>query len=124
MQIYVCRSGSAADTQAIASYVQYYLAQHQMELDAEVHVKTAATFAKQLCYSNKVLSVLPPGCMLHGIPCHAAVLAMPAFLCGARRVSMWLMPAAPSSTSKHSAWRRCIGPCTSNARRRRCKQGS
>ena len=53
-QIYVCRSGSAADTQAIASYLQYYLAQHQMELDDEIQVKTAAAFATKLVYSNKV----------------------------------------------------------------------
>ena len=53
-QIYVCRSGSAADTQAIASYLQYYLAQHQMELDDEIQVKTAAAFATRLVYSNKV----------------------------------------------------------------------
>lgn len=54
LQIYVCRSGSAADTQAIASYLQYYLAQHQMELDNEIQVKTAAAFATRLVYSNKV----------------------------------------------------------------------
>jgi 20S proteasome subunit beta 1 len=54
LQVFVCRSGSAADTQAISSYVQYYLHQHQMELDHEIHVKTAATFATKLVYSNKV----------------------------------------------------------------------
>jgi 20S proteasome subunit beta 1 len=27
--IYVCRSGSAADTQAISDYVRYYLASHR-----------------------------------------------------------------------------------------------
>ena len=50
----MCRSGSAADTQAITAYVQYYLHQHQMELNDEILVKTAASFATKLVYSNKV----------------------------------------------------------------------
>ena len=49
----MCRSGSAADTQAITAYVQYYLHQHQMELNDEILVKTAASFATKLVYSNK-----------------------------------------------------------------------
>ncbi|CAK0786935.1 hypothetical protein CVIRNUC_010149 [Coccomyxa viridis] len=51
--VFVCRSGSAADTQAITAYVQYYLHQHQMELNDEILVKTAASFATKLVYSNK-----------------------------------------------------------------------
>jgi len=53
MQVFVCRSGSAADTQAITAYVQYYLHQHQMELNDEILVKTAASFATKMVYSNK-----------------------------------------------------------------------
>ena len=53
VQVFVCRSGSAADTQAITAYVQYYLHQHQMELNDEILVKTAASFATKLVYSNK-----------------------------------------------------------------------
>ena len=53
LQVFVCRSGSAADTQAITAYVQYYLHQHQMELNDETLVKTAASFATKLVYSNK-----------------------------------------------------------------------
>ncbi|KAK9917576.1 hypothetical protein WJX75_005968 [Coccomyxa subellipsoidea] len=52
-RVYVCRSGSAADTQAISSYVQFYLHQHQMELNDEILVKTAASLATKLVYSNK-----------------------------------------------------------------------
>ncbi|CAL5229138.1 g12410 [Coccomyxa viridis] len=51
--VFVCRSGSAADTQAITAYVQYYLHQHQMELNNEILVKTAASFATKMVYSNK-----------------------------------------------------------------------
>ncbi len=53
LQVFVCRSGSAADTQAITAYVQYYLHQHQMELNNEILVKTAASFATKMVYSNK-----------------------------------------------------------------------
>lgn len=61
----MCRSGSAADTQAISSYVQFYLHQHQMELNDEILVKTAATLATKLVYSNKV------------IKCHTSLLFIP-----------------------------------------------
>lgn len=51
--VYVCRSGSAADTQNLSSYVQHFLAQHRLDLDQEVGVKTAAQLAKNLVYQNK-----------------------------------------------------------------------
>jgi len=50
----MCRSGSAADTQNLCSYVQYYLHQHCMDLDREADVKTAAKLAKLVAYNNKV----------------------------------------------------------------------
>ena len=54
-QIYVCRSGSAADTQNMTAYIQWFLHQHQMELtEPLVEVKTAARLAQQLVYQNKV----------------------------------------------------------------------
>ena len=53
-QVFVCRSGSAADTQAISSYVSLYIEQHQMELGRPVDVQTVANLAMQLVYSNKV----------------------------------------------------------------------
>ena len=53
-QVYVCRSGSAADTQNLAAYVQLYLHQHQMELGGgDVSVRTAARLAQQIVYGNK-----------------------------------------------------------------------
>ncbi|CAH1773988.1 unnamed protein product [Owenia fusiformis] len=51
--IYCCRSGSAADTQAIADIVSYHLNFHKMELGEEPLVKTAATTFKELCYSYR-----------------------------------------------------------------------
>lgn len=52
-RIYCCRSGSAADTQAISDYVRYYLKQHALELGREPLVGTAASLFRELCYQNK-----------------------------------------------------------------------
>eukprot|EP00124_Ichthyophonus_hoferi_P002026 Ihof_evm10s124 gene=Ihof_evmTU10s124 len=52
-QIYCCRSGSAADTQAIADYVQYYLSMHTVELNDDPAVVTAANLFHLLCYGNR-----------------------------------------------------------------------
>eukprot|EP01133_Synstelium_polycarpum_P017758 gene17758-21181_t len=52
-RIYCCRSGSAADTQAISDYVRYYLEMHTSELGEEPEVKTAASLFQMLCYNNK-----------------------------------------------------------------------
>eukprot|EP00026_Physarum_polycephalum_P014775 Phypoly_transcript_15328.p1 GENE.Phypoly_transcript_15328~~Phypoly_transcript_15328.p1 ORF type:complete len:221 (+),score=39.21 Phypoly_transcript_15328:85-747(+) len=52
-RIFCCRSGSAADTQAISDYVKYYLQMHTSELGEQPEVKTAATLFQMLCYNNK-----------------------------------------------------------------------
>eukprot|EP01101_Sappina_pedata_P005016 TRINITY_DN2231_c0_g1_i1.p2 TRINITY_DN2231_c0_g1~~TRINITY_DN2231_c0_g1_i1.p2 ORF type:complete len:235 (+),score=93.92 TRINITY_DN2231_c0_g1_i1:25-705(+) len=52
-KIYVCRSGSAADTQAISDYVKYYLEMHYSELGKDPRVLTAASIFQQICYNNK-----------------------------------------------------------------------
>jgi len=51
--VYCCRSGSAADTQAISDYVRYYLSMNEIELGSEPPVATAAALFRELCYSNK-----------------------------------------------------------------------
>mmetsp|Transcript_11376 Transcript_11376/g.35960 ORF Transcript_11376/g.35960 Transcript_11376/m.35960 type:complete len:229 (-) Transcript_11376:41-727(-) len=51
--IFICRSGSAADTQMITEYVRYFLHQHSMEVDGKMDVKTAANLVKQIAYNNK-----------------------------------------------------------------------
>ena len=48
----MCRSGSAADTQNISSYVAHYLRQHEMDV-GEPDVATAANIAMQIVYNNK-----------------------------------------------------------------------
>jgi len=52
-RIFCCRSGSAADTQAVADYVRYYLQIHTAELGEQPEVKTAAALFQMLCYNNK-----------------------------------------------------------------------
>eukprot|EP00126_Sphaerothecum_destruens_P006042 Sdes_comp19185_c0_seq3m9999 len=67
-RIYCCRSGSAADTQAIASYVQYYLNMHALVLVSflfcfHISVSMVSTRSSTLssllfCLQNR--SWLPP----------------------------------------------------------------
>eukprot|EP01137_Pigoraptor_chileana_P033515 Opistho-2@24504 len=52
-RIFCCRSGSAADTQAIADYVKYYLDMHMMEIGDQPEVQTAASVFRELCYGNR-----------------------------------------------------------------------
>jgi len=51
--IYCCRSGSAADTQAVSDIVKYYIDAHSIELGTQPLVKTAASLFQDLCYTNK-----------------------------------------------------------------------
>ena len=51
--IYCCRSGSAADTQAISDYVRRYVHELSLELNREVNVSVAASLFRELCYRNK-----------------------------------------------------------------------
>ena len=51
--IYCCRSGSTADTQAVADYVRHFMAQHAITLDAPPKVATAAHLFQSIVYNNK-----------------------------------------------------------------------
>mmetsp|Transcript_46585 Transcript_46585/g.93250 ORF Transcript_46585/g.93250 Transcript_46585/m.93250 type:complete len:220 (+) Transcript_46585:26-685(+) len=52
-KIFVCRSGSAADTQAVVDIIRLYLQMHSLEINKEPEVPTAANLLNQVCYSNK-----------------------------------------------------------------------
>ncbi|KAJ2082905.1 Proteasome subunit beta type-1 [Coemansia sp. RSA 988] len=52
-RIYCCRSGSAADTQAIADIVKYYLDLYTAQHDESPTVKIAASLFQEICYQNK-----------------------------------------------------------------------
>lgn len=51
--IWCCRSGSAADTQAVADIVQYQLGIYGIINDAQPTTQTAAALFQELCYANK-----------------------------------------------------------------------
>lgn len=52
-KIYCCRSGSAADTQAVADIVSYHLNFQKMDMGEEPKVKVAANIFRELCYNNR-----------------------------------------------------------------------
>merc|ERR550537_1682400 len=52
-RIFVCRCGSAADTQALTGFVVNYLGQHAVELGKLPTVNTAANLFKMIAYNNK-----------------------------------------------------------------------
>ena len=51
--VWMCRSGSAADTQAIASHIVHYLDQHVLDRGAPATVSAAANLVMQMAYANK-----------------------------------------------------------------------
>lgn len=51
--IWCCRSGSAADTQAVADIVQYYLNTYGINNAEPPTTQTAAAMFQELCYANK-----------------------------------------------------------------------
>ncbi|RVW88761.1 Proteasome subunit beta type-6 [Vitis vinifera] len=57
--VYLCRSGSAADSQILSDYVRYYLHQHthnvscSIQLGQPATVKVAANLVRLISYNNK-----------------------------------------------------------------------
>ena len=51
--IWCCRSGSAADTQAVADIVEYHLGMYGITNDEPPTTQTAAALFQELCYDNK-----------------------------------------------------------------------
>ncbi|CAA7407434.1 unnamed protein product [Spirodela intermedia] len=62
--VYVCRSGSAADTQVVSDYVRYFLHQHTIQLGQPSTVKVAANLIRMLSYQNK--NMLQAGLIVGG----------------------------------------------------------
>lgn len=52
-RILCCRSGSAADTQAVSDIVKYQLRLHESTCEQPPSVETAARLFQSLCYENK-----------------------------------------------------------------------
>jgi 20S proteasome subunit beta 1 len=51
--IWCCRSGSAADTQAVADIVRHYLGMYEMVNGTAPTTQVAASLFHELCYANK-----------------------------------------------------------------------
>lgn len=51
--IWCCRSGSAADTQAVADIVQYHLGLYDVTNEGGPTTQVAASLFQELCYANK-----------------------------------------------------------------------
>ncbi|EPX72429.1 20S proteasome component beta 1 Pre3 [Schizosaccharomyces octosporus yFS286] len=62
--IWCCRSGSAADTQAVADILKYYLSMYEVQYGITPTVHTAATLASEMCYTNK--NMLSAGLIIGG----------------------------------------------------------
>ncbi|GAB1741859.1 Proteasome subunit beta [Hortaea werneckii] len=62
--IWCCRSGSAADTQAVADIVQYHLNMYGVTNDEPPTTQTAAALFQELCYENK--NMLSAGIIIAG----------------------------------------------------------
>ncbi|KAL6585645.1 hypothetical protein OROMI_002289 [Orobanche minor] len=84
--VYVCRSGSAADSQIVSDYVCYYLHQHTIQLGQPSTVKVAANLVRLLSYGNK--DKLQTGMIvggwdkyeggkIYGIPLGGTILELP-----------------------------------------------
>ena len=51
--IYCCRSGSAADTQAVSDSVRRYAEEHELTKGGPPTVKAVSSLFRSICYSNK-----------------------------------------------------------------------
>ena len=89
--IWCCRSGSAADTQALTDYVRHFLAQLAVETSRLPEVKVAAHLMRRLCYQNKdnlmagvIVGGWDPVCggTVYNIPVGGACIPMPFALGG------------------------------------------
>lgn len=52
-KIFCCRSGSAADTEAVSDMVKHVIAQHTVNTGEQPEVPTVANIFKEICYRNK-----------------------------------------------------------------------
>ncbi|KAK6152136.1 hypothetical protein DH2020_014771 [Rehmannia glutinosa] len=84
--VYICRSGSAADSQIVSDYVRYYLHQHTIQLGQPSTVKVAANLVRLISYNNK--NMLQTGLIvggwdkyeggkIYGIPLGGTILELP-----------------------------------------------
>nr|ABK21503.1 unknown [Picea sitchensis] len=84
--VYLCRSGSAADSQVVSDYVRYFLHQHIIQLGQPATVKVTANLIRLLSYNNK--NTLETGLIvggwdkyeggsIYGVPLGGTMLQLP-----------------------------------------------
>eukprot|EP00541_Cyclophora_tenuis_P009272 CAMPEP_0116568428 /NCGR_PEP_ID=MMETSP0397-20121206/15642_1 /TAXON_ID=216820 /ORGANISM="Cyclophora tenuis, Strain ECT3854" /LENGTH=228 /DNA_ID=CAMNT_0004095699 /DNA_START=84 /DNA_END=770 /DNA_ORIENTATION=+ len=89
--IFCCRSGSAADTQALSEYCRHFLSQLSVQTGRPPLVKTAAHLLRKMAYKNKdqllaglIVGGWDPveGAQVYNIPLGGALIRMPFALGG------------------------------------------
>lgn len=97
-RIWCCRSGSAADTQALTDYVKHYLSQLAVETGKAPTVKVAAHLMRRLCYENKDMLMAGvivggwdevEGGSVYSIPLGGACIKVPFALGGSGSTYTW-----------------------------------
>ncbi|XP_075475098.1 proteasome subunit beta type-6 [Primulina tabacum] len=84
--VYLCRSGSAADSQIVSDYVRHFLHQHTIQLGQPSTVKVAANLIRLFSYNNK--DMLQTGLIvggwdkyeggkIYGVPLGGTILDLP-----------------------------------------------
>ncbi|XP_073116394.1 proteasome subunit beta type-6 [Elaeis guineensis] len=84
--VYICRSGSAADSQIVSDYVRYFLHQHTIQLGQPATVKVAANLVRLLSYQNKNMLQMGvivggwdkyEGAQIYSVPLGGTILRQP-----------------------------------------------
>ncbi|QDZ18406.1 beta type subunit of proteasome [Chloropicon primus] len=98
-KVFLCRSGSAAHTEAISDYVRFYTSQHASEIGQgkEPTVKSVASILKQMSYSNKGLMAAmivagydkKMGGQVFGSPIGGTMVEMPWAIEGSGSTYIW-----------------------------------
>ena len=96
--VFLCRSGSAAHTEAISDYVRFYASQHACEIEGrEPTVKSVASILTQMSYNNKGLMAAmivagydkKKGGQVFGSPIGGTLVEMPWAIEGSGSTYIW-----------------------------------
>lgn len=111
--IYCCRSGAAADTQAIADHVTTLLRHHQFSKGKPAEVRMAANEFRKCCYANRrsmLAGIIVAGwdgkCggQVYNIPLGGMMLRMPYAIGGSGSLFSRLLEGQVQA--RHGLWRR------------------
>ena len=95
--VFLCRSGSAAHTEAISDYVRFYTSQHTSETQQTPSVKSVASILYQMAYNNKglmaamIVAGYDPsnGGQVFGSPIGGTLVQMPWAIEGSGSTYIW-----------------------------------